>query len=201
MRTFLSSFSCLPKLLLLLKLLISALISNRRQLRAFDCSPKSLLFSFWTGKWKSLSGSVSLHFRWLQSQLSSDFFSACLRRPSFHSQLLITKFFLGKCLFVAAHLISTVCSNQKPVPRWCTTDSMWWAMPYLQAWMLWVIFPSRKDGQKVVWRGIRAPWAAPWVIILHLGLRNISLWLNRLWGLEVSVQVVLWSFSWCSSLS
>lgn len=31
-------------------------------------------------------------------------------------------------------------------------------MPYLQAWTLWVIFPSRKDGQKVVWRGIRAPW-------------------------------------------
>lgn len=44
MRTFLSSFSCLPKLLLLLKLLISALISNRRQLRAFDCSPKSAFF-------------------------------------------------------------------------------------------------------------------------------------------------------------
>lgn len=41
-----SSFSCLPKLLLLLKLLISALISNRLQLRAFDCSPKSLLCFF-----------------------------------------------------------------------------------------------------------------------------------------------------------
>lgn len=70
-------------------------------------SLSALLFSFRTGKWKSLSGSVSLHYRWLQSQSSSDFFSACLRRSSFHFQLLITKFFFGKnaCLLQPIWLV------------------------------------------------------------------------------------------------